>query len=760
MKLPFVLSFIFDLALSNRSLRYTITVLLICVSFALRAQSEIPLGTWRAHVSFNSIIAVAVSDQNVFGAAHNGILVLDKSDNSIRTYSKIDGLHGTGITSINYDETTKQLLIGYQDGKIDIIKDNHISLIDPARNSDLTGSKKINHITIRENLGYLAADYGVVIVDLIRKDVKETWRDIGSGGQTAKVFKSTFKGDTVFLATDNGVIAGDLNTNLLDFNFWKHFNTGEFEDSIQSIEAFNNKVYASIKGVGLYRYEGGQWTKEMFFQNEPLQSLDASATNSLMISSGNTLWQLTADNLRTPIVSEKITQPHGVIEDRDGMFWIADNENGIVSNYPGAFVNYMPNGPSNASPKKLFYHKKRMYALDGGYAAMLNPLRFPGNIDHFIEGTWTTKHSTMLDLTDIAFDDNSNRVYVSSFGYGVEERDDQNSIGIFNENNSPLINTNPPLRFVNITAIEQAQDGLWVANYNASKPLHFLTGDNSWLSYAFTQTPAQYPLELALDFYNNVWLRLNPEQGGGVLVFNKEKNTSSYLTTTGGSGGLPHKSVRCIAMDRDGIVWLGTDEGVCYFADLSSIFSPGINAVKPIFEDRFLLRDDKVTAIAIDGGNRKWIGTERGVWLFNPSGEELIYNFTADNSPLLSNVILDIEVNDYTGEVFIATDHGLASFRSDATESDFQFGNVKIFPNPVSPEFSGTVGISGLATDAIVKITDITGKMVWETRANGGTASWTAKDSTGKRVSTGVYLVFSASAEGAESVVGKIAVVE
>ncbi|HEY9008497.1 MAG TPA: T9SS type A sorting domain-containing protein, partial [Ohtaekwangia sp.] len=208
------------------------------------------------------------------------------------------------------------------------------------------------------------------------------------------------------------------------------------------------------------------------------------------------------------------------------------------------------------------------------------------------------------------------------------------------------------------------------------------------------------------------------------------------------------------AVDRDGLVWVGTDIGVAYF------FDPSSDAVKPIYDSRFLLRDDKVTAIAIDGGNRKWMGTERGVWLFNATGEALVYNFTTDNSPLLSNVIKDIEIDEQTGEVFFATDKGIVSFRSDATASTGSFETVKIFPNPVTSTFSGSVGIKGLATDAVVKITDISGKLIWQTQANGGTATWNVQDYNGRRAATGIYLVFAATADGAESVVGKIAVVE
>lgn len=177
------------------------------------------------------------------------------------------------------------------------------------------------------------------------------------------------------------------------------------------------------------------------------------------------------------------------------------------------------------------------------------------------------------------------------------------------------------------------------------------------------------------------------------------------------------------------------------------------------FGNSYLLRDEKVTAIEIDGGNRKWIGTENGVWLFNPFGEEQIYNFNEQNSPLLSKKIIDLEINSQTGELFLMTDAGIASFRSDATEGEAAFSKVKIFPNPVTNQFNGQVGISGLVTDAIVKITDVSGKLIWQTKANGGSASWNVRDYNGSRAATGMYLVFCIAQDGTESMVGKIAVV-
>jgi ligand-binding sensor domain-containing protein len=257
----------------------------------------------------------------------------------------------------------------------------------------------------------------------------------------------------------------------------------------------------------------------------------------------------------------------------------------------------------------------------------------------------------------------------------------------------------------------------------------------------------------------NAWLALNPDQGGGLLVYNKTNGQSVYLTESTNQGLLPSRNVYSLESDRSGQMWVGTGLGVAYFPDPGRVFSGVVNSIKPIFEGRFLLRDERVTAIVVDGGNRKWMGTERGVWLVDALGETEFHNFNESNSPLLSSIVNDIEIHPVTGEIFFSTPRGIVSYRADATTGKAQIENVKIFPNPVTASFNGLVGISGLTTDAIVKITDVAGKLVWQTTANGGTASWNVRDYNGRRPSTGIYLVFSIKSDGTESIVGKIAVV-
>ncbi len=750
------------MSLISQCIRYSFYGVVLSASLfdVVNAQENIPIGTWRAHISFQSIHSVALTNTHVYGAAENGVMVFSMDDNSLTGYSKLDGLSSTGITYLNVDPLTKKVLIAYEDGNLDILEGNIITNFDRLKNSEtIAGSKRINHISFRTSYAYLSTDYGVVVFDMTQQEVKETWRDLGNIGGTLKIFQSTFLNDSIFLATENGVLAGKLNDNLLDFNKWSRFNAGALNGNIQSVATSNGKVYAAVNASGIYHFTGVDWMQETYLQNISFQSLKASASN-LFIATADELWKLSASSSLTKIESELIAAPFMATEDGNGKLWVGDGESGLVSDRTGSFASYLPNGPANTETLRIKFNEGILYGVGGGYDNSFVASEKRGNYDLLDHGLWATQSSTMLDLTDIDFSTNGEFSFTSSFGYGIESRSNQNIVQRYDESNSPLINLNPPGNFVNITAIESSSNGLWVANYGANKPLHLLKSDDTWESFSFSAIASRYPTELAVDVYNQVWMLANPDQGGGIIIFNREENKSTYLTEVAGSGGLPSKNVHSIAMDRDGYVWVGTDVGVAYFIDPTDLFTPGTNAIKPIFENRFLLKDDKVTALAIDGGNRKWMGTERGAWLFDATGETLIHNFTAENSPLLSNIIRAIEIDDNTGEVFFSTDKGLISYRSDATAGTNKFESVKIFPNPVTPEFTGMVGISGLANDATVKITDISGKLIWQTKANGGTASWNVRDYNGKHAATGMYIVFSATEDGGENAVGKIAVIE
>lgn len=724
--------------------------------FVVHAQELVPMNTWRVHLSYNAIHSVAVSNSKIYGASSGGVMVLDRRDGSISTYHKLNGLSSSDISALGYASVTGQLIIGYSDGDLDIIRENLVTNFDRLKTSAIAGSKRINFITARQSFAYLSSDYGVVVFDLQRNDVKETWRDLGAEGAALKIRQAVFAGDSVFLATERGVLAGDLSDNLLDYRNWRRFQDGEFNTEVQSIALFNNNIYAAIEGSGLYRYENGMWTKELFLEDATIHSLSSAPTN-LFIAEGTRLWTLTAGGLLSEVVSDLIVRPNVVQGEDTGEAWIGDASNGLVSYISGDFISYLSNGPAATDVSRLQFVNNEMIAMRQAYTTSFLPMGNQGQVSVF-SAQWSSVVSPLTDITDIT--SHNGKRYASSFGQGVQAGDFSQPEIIYNEGNSTLINLAPGNNAVYVTALASSSQGLWVANYGVNSSLHLMGDDGAWQPYSFIPAASRYPEKLLVDLYGNVWMLLSPSQGGGVMVFNREKNVSAYLTDQVATGGMPSRAVRSMALDKDGFVWVGTDKGVAYFPNPAAVFGSNVDAVEPIFENRFLLSDERITAIAIDGGNRKWIGTERGVWLFRPAAEEVVYNFTAENSPLLSNRVYDIEINEATGEVFFVTSNGVVSFRSDATESGPIFQNVKIFPNPVTAEFTGTIGISGLATDAVVKITDVSGKLIWQTRANGGTATWNGRDYNGRKAATGIYLVFSATQDGVESYAGKIAVVE
>ena len=221
-----------------------------------------------------------------------------------------------------------------------------------------------------------------------------------------------------------------------------------------------------------------------------------------------------------------------------------------------------------------------------------------------------------------------------------------------------------------------------------------------------------------------------------------------------------------VVRDRLGDIWVASIKGPAYFSDPGSAFEPTLDLQfrvpyvrRGVGAGFATLRDEKVSAIAIDGANRKWFATDRGLWLFSDDASEELLHFTTDNSPLPSNRIVDVDVNDKTGEVFVVTDAGVVSYRGDATVTEAKPSCAKVFPNPVRPDFAGPVGIGGLVNNATVKITDAAGRLVYQTRANGGTVTWNLRDYDGRRVSSGVYLVLSSDADGKNGCVSKIAVI-
>lgn len=729
-------------------------------------QTNIPIGAWREHFSFNNVRQVVDAGDKTYASASNGLFVIDREDNSVTVISTLDGLQEQNITAIAFNITSNQLLIGYASGNLDILENNQIFNIDLTTTSQVNDSKTINDIVFREESAFLITDFGAIKFDLLQRQVSETYRELSQNFETLRVNEAAIYNDSIFLASEEGVLAADIrgDVNLLDPNNWVRFSANDSipQSDFQVISSTTQGVVVGSQEEGLYFYND-VWTNLNLFTNTQLNSL-TSLENELLLVSDSAVFRSSSDLEFEEISLPLITTPNDAIFDNNEKLWIADRIRGVITNLSGAFESITPSGPFGNKIFRFRFFDQSLFSLPGGFNERVRPLNCDLGYYSFTNGIWENFNAfnnalpDFNDITGVVNLPQAGSMLFSSAQDGLLELRPDGDFSIINHltTGSPLENTGVIEDEIIIPALLGTTEGTWMLNYSASLPLHLLLPDNTWRSFAL---PSRLVIDL-VEVGSTLWILPEPESVGGIIVFDKETGNTRFLNNISGNGGLTGREVRSAALDLEGLMWVGTEDGVSVFTNPFNVLTGQVDAIEPIFDSRLLLRGEEVTVIEVDGGNQKWIGTRNGVWLFDDQADQQIFNFNTDNSPLPSNNILDIGINPQSGEVFFATDAGIVSFRGDATNSTPVHEEVSIFPNPVTRNFVGNVGISGLATDAIIKITDVSGKLIFETQANGGTATWDVNNYNGKRASSGVYLVFSASSDGEETFVGKIAIVE
>jgi Tfp pilus assembly protein FimT len=421
-----------------------------------------------------------------------------------------------------------------------------------------------------------------------------------------------------------------------------------------------------------------------------------------------------------------------------------------------------------------------LYIAPGGRDNSYVPLYNQGHFYLFDNTNWfntnVSSTFTFFDIVTIAIDPaDSKRIYAGSWGNGLAQFYDGTLVEKYDESNSTLAHhtasSNTDIR-VGGTAYDN-NGNLWVVNTHNNNCLSKKSGD-TWTGYNISIANESDLGQLIIDRNDQKWIlmRYTNQNPNGILVFS-DKGTvttaddeSRLLNFSAGNGGIPGNNVYAIAEDRNGQIWVGTEKGVGVFYSPENMFVAGqnIDAQQILVQQgsyyQYLLENEMVTAIAVDGANQKWIGTDRGgVFLFSPDGTTQIYHFTIDNSPLFSNRITAIAINPLTGEVFFATDKGILSFKSTATEGQVGFSDVYAYPNPVKEGYTGYIAVKGLIADAEVKITDISGTLIFATKALGGQAIWDGKNFSGQRAKTGVYLVFASNESGSDKIVTKILII-
>lgn len=733
---------------------------------------EIPLGTWRTHFSYNSATTLAVVGNKIFAGSENGCFYFEKEFNSSVIQSKIDGFSDIAVKKLKYAPVSKILILTYTNGDIDLLEGGKITNVPTIKNADANINKTINHILIYNSTAFISSGFGLVVLDLSKKEIKEVYQNIGSNGSTVEVFSSAIFQDKLYLASSRGLMFGTYasNINLQDFNNWTTFSSESNipDERISGIVTFNDALYAGINNQGIYRLEGSKWILTSYPPGQNIRSMSASSKNMIVVQDKKIL-DITPAAV-TVVTHPEISTPFEGEYDSEQNLWIADSLKGLLKYSATGIESFVPNGPMLNHVNRLRYINGKTIVLPADFSAPFDNTSLGFSI--FSNGNWANYNSFQTGLNNIppiknfasaSFDPNYQVTYYGSLTGGILKQNADNTFLEYNSGNSPLQSTQSFPEFTSVGDIAlDWESRLWITNYDVAPgqpTLYSKDANDDWKSYSIDHPFANSIVQILIDYANQKWLRVNPAlNNSGILVFDEATGAVKHLNTKNGEGGLFNSQINKLAIDKSGYIWAATNNGISVFYNTYDVFESTINATRPIYQNQYLLKDNKLNCITIDGGDRKWIGSETGgVWLFNEDVSEMIYHFTTKNSPLPSDKIIDVTVHEETGEVFIATDKGIVSFRADATESETDFSNVKIFPNPIFPGFNGIVGISGLSDNTTVKITNVAGNLVFQTLSSGGTASW---DISRNNLKTGIYFVFSVSENGEESMISKVAVIE
>jgi len=755
--------------------------------FIIKSNAQIPVGTWRDHLPYGRCKKVVKIGTKFFVATAFNIFTYDTRDNSFQKLSRINGLlSDMGISTMEYNPDKNTLLIAYDNGNIDLLKNYKVTNIPIVKNQIMPGSKKANHILFRGNFAYISYSFGIVVLDLEKLEIKDTYL-IGEAGSAYEVLALACDNQYFYAGTAKGLFKADINDPyLVDFAEWHRDvsipnNTGKFN----LLSSFNGKIFANYNGTTrdtLYYLDNDIWRKALIGQNQLKNEIRPSG-NNLIICAFDSLFVLNSNlQLTTTINSYEFIypRPQSALMDDDGNIWIADGQAGLIFNQSKTqnFRNYYPNGPHSQNVWNMLYQNGTIYVTGGAADGVWNHLYIFGQYYMFNNDNWTSvTNDNIWDFTAIAIDpSSSNKIYVGTVGNGVFVYENGQVTHNYTYNNSTLQSIVPNDNYVHIGGLIFDKDNnLWVTNAgdNIVSPISVLKPDGTWHKFSYgSDLSVKVISQIYIDTYGQFWLVLFHD---GLFVFDingtfdnqKDDRKIKFKPKTPPPFNVIVSNINCVTGDRDGNIWVGTDHGPILYSDPKHVLDSITNGTQVIIprndgsgKGDALLGTENVNCIAVDGGNRKWFGTEKGgAFLFSPDGLKELAHFNTDNSPIFSNNIRSIVINDRTGEVFFGTDRGIISYRGNSTAPNEDFTNVYVFPNPVRENYHGDIVITGLITDTHVKITDISGNLVYQTKSAGGQAIWNGKTGGGRRVATGVYLVFCSNDDGSKTIVTKILVI-
>ncbi|MDD2965718.1 MAG: two-component regulator propeller domain-containing protein [Bacteroidales bacterium] len=769
-------------------MKYLLTLFASLALATASAQQETSIHEWRDHLPYNRGVQVINTGNTVYSATRYGLFSYDKSYESVTRYNKVNGLSDSEIADIGFSTSLQTLVVAYTNTNIDLMVGGKVINLSDIKRKNILGNKTINKVTVDNQYAYLACGFGIVVVDMARHEIHDTYI-IGDNGSMVDVQDVVLSPQKIYALTTQGVYeANRQGTILALYQSWNKINTLPHPDLAYSAGAWFADRLVAAQANDAYN-DDTVWIYNPATQTAQKMASSTYSNCYRIQNAGDNLaisYEGNVDLLNNSFQSLYLIykpsnvylQPSACSMEGTQTAWIADRRYGLVKvtgqGWTGEFI--APQGPYSQKVYDLSTHGNNLWIAAGGRSSVWGNLYIRDGISNLDGNTWKTfNHTTqpamasVWDVVAVKTAPSSGKTYAATWGMGVLEITDGQITNQFDTTNSSLEPWLANPTQTNISGVNfDAEGNLWVANTGASSLLHKMTPSGQWTAYNLGGSMSGIDIgNLIVDQYNQKWVMMRKDHS--IMVFNENNEPSKrarILNEVSGNGAIPGNKVYALCEDLDGEVWIGTDAGIAVFYNPGAVLTGTSNfdAQRIVVSlggyNQYLLENETVTSIQVDGANQKWIGTDRaGAFLLSADGTEEIFHFTAENSPLFSNSIIDIAIAD-DGTVYFATPNGIVSFKGEATPPQPSNDNLTVYPQPVPQGYEGVVAIKGVTGNAWVKITTISGNLVYETRAQGGQAIWNAKTMDGEKVSTGVYLVFITNDDGTETAVTKIMVVK
>ena len=772
-------------------MRTAFSLLFALITSSLTAQLEV--GGWREHLPYGETIDVTHGDGKIFCATPFSLFSFDTEDNSIQRISKVDLLSGSDLSAIHFDDATSTLIVAYESGNVDLLTGSTSFNMSDIAQSNVFGSKRVNEILVNDNLAYLSCGFGIVVLNIERREVADTWF---LDGQDNLLEVNALEYDDVYwyAATEVGIYRAERsNPVLANFEAWELMTDVPVENAnytdimiqndqlfvVREIEDGSEVWYASITDLN--------WAILPGYESTVVHDIN-SGDGRFAVASLNQL-EIFNDDLSVVSTHGSIASvnidPTALLFDNNNNVWFSNFQGGLLLRpFDGFEFSYQPSGPDFFNARRIDSYNKNTWIASGGVDGTWTNNYDKKGIYGLVNDEWVnlfpqagendiTSINDYMSVTINPIDNET--IFLGSWEEGLVQVKGTEVVEIYNELNSPLeiadFGGSPR---IGVAGVDYDQDGnLWYTNAYSENPLQVRKSNGEFVAYNFNPEIGSdvFLGDVVASRQGFVWAIL--PRGNGLLVFDYNEtldniNDDSYrlLTNEEGEGGLPSMDIYSIEEDLDGEMWVGTLQGIAVFFAPDGMFtSENFDAQQILIEQdgniQILLETEQINCIEIDGANRKWIGTaSSGVYLLSEDGLNQIHHFTESNSPILSNNIFDISIDHSSGEVFFATERGVISFNSTATNFVEEIEAVTVYPNPVRETYEGTITIDGLAFETDVKVTDVSGNLVFSTRSNGGRANWDGTGLDGQRVTTGVYLIFCTNQDGSTSNVAKVAIIK